>query len=354
MFRLAPPARDGVGRARARVCRELGAGDTPDPVGPEETRHGSLMLPAKGRGPGRNGPGPRDRPQQQPGGQQSGGQHGSVRGDIERITSSVGIDGGRYVGTSIDACQYDGEAAPRDRRPLRAAVVRRSEEPTPRRSPTPSRPGRPGAAAPPEPDRVLSRRGVPGATSRSGRPLPAHGEPPPRGAVRAGLERERRGKWVYFRVRPEPLASLRSILSPDPSAPTRAAGPDGRSRRGSDARPVACRRKVRRLPVLVPDPGEDGQASPHPIVITTSLVRTTSGSATWSARPRGRSRPRPSPRRRRGSADQPARPADAPEPARPSVARATPPRSGSSPRCGRTRRGPPGSPSGRALHRSTR
>jgi ArsR family transcriptional regulator len=27
------------------------------------------------------------------------------------------------------------------------------------------------------------------------------------------LERERRGKWVYFRVRPEPLASLRSILS---------------------------------------------------------------------------------------------------------------------------------------------
>ena len=27
------------------------------------------------------------------------------------------------------------------------------------------------------------------------------------------LEREWRGKWVYFRVRPEPLASLRSILS---------------------------------------------------------------------------------------------------------------------------------------------
>jgi ArsR family transcriptional regulator len=27
------------------------------------------------------------------------------------------------------------------------------------------------------------------------------------------LERERRGKWVYFRVRPEPLASLRSALS---------------------------------------------------------------------------------------------------------------------------------------------
>jgi ArsR family transcriptional regulator len=27
------------------------------------------------------------------------------------------------------------------------------------------------------------------------------------------LERERRGKWVYFRVRPEPLASLRSVLS---------------------------------------------------------------------------------------------------------------------------------------------
>jgi ArsR family transcriptional regulator len=27
------------------------------------------------------------------------------------------------------------------------------------------------------------------------------------------LERERRGKWVYFRVRPEPLASLRTVLS---------------------------------------------------------------------------------------------------------------------------------------------
>ena len=28
------------------------------------------------------------------------------------------------------------------------------------------------------------------------------------------LDRERRGKWVYFKVRPEPLASLRSVLSP--------------------------------------------------------------------------------------------------------------------------------------------
>jgi ArsR family transcriptional regulator, arsenate/arsenite/antimonite-responsive transcriptional repressor len=28
------------------------------------------------------------------------------------------------------------------------------------------------------------------------------------------LDRERRGKWVYFKVRPEPLASLRSALSP--------------------------------------------------------------------------------------------------------------------------------------------
>jgi ArsR family transcriptional regulator len=27
------------------------------------------------------------------------------------------------------------------------------------------------------------------------------------------LDRERRGKWVYFRVRPEPLASLRTALS---------------------------------------------------------------------------------------------------------------------------------------------
>jgi ArsR family transcriptional regulator, arsenate/arsenite/antimonite-responsive transcriptional repressor len=27
------------------------------------------------------------------------------------------------------------------------------------------------------------------------------------------LDRERRGKWVYFRVRPEPLASIRSALS---------------------------------------------------------------------------------------------------------------------------------------------
>ena len=27
------------------------------------------------------------------------------------------------------------------------------------------------------------------------------------------LERERRGKWVYYRVRPEGLASLRSLLS---------------------------------------------------------------------------------------------------------------------------------------------
>jgi ArsR family transcriptional regulator len=27
------------------------------------------------------------------------------------------------------------------------------------------------------------------------------------------LERERRGRWVYFRVRPEPLAALRSALS---------------------------------------------------------------------------------------------------------------------------------------------
>jgi ArsR family transcriptional regulator len=27
------------------------------------------------------------------------------------------------------------------------------------------------------------------------------------------LDRERRGRWVYYRVRPEPLASLRSALS---------------------------------------------------------------------------------------------------------------------------------------------
>jgi ArsR family transcriptional regulator len=27
------------------------------------------------------------------------------------------------------------------------------------------------------------------------------------------LDRERRGRWVYFKVRPEPLASLRSALS---------------------------------------------------------------------------------------------------------------------------------------------
>ena len=27
------------------------------------------------------------------------------------------------------------------------------------------------------------------------------------------LDRERRGKWVYFKVRPEPLASLRSVLA---------------------------------------------------------------------------------------------------------------------------------------------
>ncbi|HEX5937003.1 MAG TPA: metalloregulator ArsR/SmtB family transcription factor [Actinomycetota bacterium] len=27
------------------------------------------------------------------------------------------------------------------------------------------------------------------------------------------LDRERRGKWVYYRVRPEPLASIRSALS---------------------------------------------------------------------------------------------------------------------------------------------
>jgi ArsR family transcriptional regulator, arsenate/arsenite/antimonite-responsive transcriptional repressor len=28
------------------------------------------------------------------------------------------------------------------------------------------------------------------------------------------LERERRGRWVFYKVRPEPLASLRSALSP--------------------------------------------------------------------------------------------------------------------------------------------
>ena len=28
------------------------------------------------------------------------------------------------------------------------------------------------------------------------------------------LERERRGKWVFYKVRPEPLASIRSALSP--------------------------------------------------------------------------------------------------------------------------------------------
>jgi ArsR family transcriptional regulator len=27
------------------------------------------------------------------------------------------------------------------------------------------------------------------------------------------LDRERRGKWVFYKVRPEPLASLRSVLS---------------------------------------------------------------------------------------------------------------------------------------------
>lgn len=27
------------------------------------------------------------------------------------------------------------------------------------------------------------------------------------------LDRERRGRWVYFKVRPEPLASLRSVLT---------------------------------------------------------------------------------------------------------------------------------------------
>ena len=35
------------------------------------------------------------------------------------------------------------------------------------------------------------------------------------------LDRERRGKWVYFTVRPEPLASLRSILSDGATRPSR-------------------------------------------------------------------------------------------------------------------------------------
>jgi hypothetical protein len=37
------------------VCSELGAGDTPDPVGPEETRHGEVML-LREAGGGASGP----------------------------------------------------------------------------------------------------------------------------------------------------------------------------------------------------------------------------------------------------------------------------------------------------------
>jgi len=68
----------------SELCGELGAGDTPDAVGPEETAHGQVMLPAAAGPAGAAGPrGPAaSHPQQQPGGQQSGGQHGSMRRSI--------------------------------------------------------------------------------------------------------------------------------------------------------------------------------------------------------------------------------------------------------------------------------
>ena len=58
------------------------------------------------------------------------------------------------------------------------------------------------------------RRGVRLPPHRAARTLAADGQPPPQGPADAGLvTREQRGSWAYYRVVPEALAAVRTLLA---------------------------------------------------------------------------------------------------------------------------------------------
>ena len=178
-----------------------------------------------------------------------------------------------------------------------------------------------------------------------GRPLPAHGEPPPQGAVR-GRTAGARATWEVGLLpgstgtaRVAPLDPLRLIHQlrrelPDPTV-------DLVADRTHVVQWLAG--GVRQLPVLVPDPGEDrtGIAASHRdhdvagpdhvgierlgrsaerSIPTSAIASTTAGfSRSAGSEPADRTRTSPAECRSSNAAA-----------------------SGSSPRCGRTRRGPPG------------
>lgn len=66
-----------------------------------------------------------------------------------------------------------------------------------------------------------------------GRRVAADRQPPPLGALRGGLvEREQRGRWAYYRLRPEPLKLVAEALVPRAS---HRRSPDGPHHHGYDA-----------------------------------------------------------------------------------------------------------------------
>ena len=148
MFRLLRQHRDGGSAEPAReLCRELGAGDTPDPVGPEETRHGSLMLPAKGRGPGPERP----RPAALSGSPWAAVGRATRIGARRHRDHLLGrIDGGRYVARASMRVNMTSEAPPGSTTAARRCCPRRSRSRRRDALPRSPGPGRPGAAAPPE------------------------------------------------------------------------------------------------------------------------------------------------------------------------------------------------------------
>ena len=235
---------------------------------------------------------------------------------------------------SIDACQYDQVKLLQEIddccAPLLSAPLEEADAETLSQR---SGPGRPGAAAPPEPrSRPVPKGGVRcDLTAPIGlsQPTVSHHL---KVLHEAGLlERERRGKWVLLpgSTGTACVAPLGSS-PPDPLSSFASRRTRRRSRRGSDApRPVALPAGSGSSQSSYRTPGKIGQASPHPIVITTSLVRPRRDRGAS-----GRSAERSIPTsaiasttagfsRSAGSASRPT----GPEPARPRVARATPPRS---------------------------
>jgi ArsR family transcriptional regulator len=174
----------------------------------------------------RTGAAEEDRPapvhpvQQQSGGQQSGGQLGSGIG-----VASLHIDGGRYIDQEIDVRQYmgvkliqqiDAACCPsfadaplsEEAAEVLAAALRIVADPTRLRllSLIATRPGAEGCVCELTEPLGLSQPTV----SHHLKVLTSAGI----------LEREKRGRWVYYRIDREPLIALQAALGPGPLVDT--------------------------------------------------------------------------------------------------------------------------------------